>query len=202
LESILLQLRSREYVPAIEEQEFKFYTSLNLYRKARMISVIVDTREQKPLWTGKKCIRKCLVVGDYSTPLLLDTFAIERKSPMDLYGTITKGHPRFRNELIRAEVYNIKLVMYVECPKQKFIDKQFQGGSLRQMESTTLSKIINTVENRYNLEIVWCTSRTNIASKILKRLEYEEQVFKKSQRKNKGSADAKSIRRTKQSKTL
>lgn len=140
------------------------------------MTIIADTREQKPVWNHLKgeCSRSGLLVGDYTTRKLLDKFHIERKSPQDLYSTLTHAHARFRNELIRAEVNGIVLVMFVECSRDNFVNKVFPGGSMRKCESTTLEKIVSTVERRYKLEIVWCNDRDVLKNKILKRLRKEE----------------------------
>lgn len=136
------------------------------------MDIIVDTREQKPLWTNH--IRFKLLVGDYSTMKLREKFCIERKSLPDLYQTITKDHVRFRNELIRADVNGFKLVMYVEGTREDFIAKNFPGGLIRKTKSETLEKIMITVEKRYKLEVVWCKSRDLMKKKIYERLKQEE----------------------------
>ena len=91
------------------------------------MDIIVDTREQLPLFTSR-CIKYVLIAGDYSTMLLRHTFSIERKSLQDLYGTITSGHVRFRNEHIRACFHGINLVLYIEGSKKDFKLKNFPGG--------------------------------------------------------------------------
>jgi ERCC4-type nuclease len=149
--------------------------------------IVVDSREQKPYWTGSQCMKTSLLVGDYSTIDLINSFSIERKSPQDLYGTILKGHIRFRNEHIRAKDNGIKLVLYVETTKKKFGLKDFPGGNKRQCEGETLLKIISTMESRWPIEVVWCRSRTDCKNKILQRLQQEEKKLKvgTSQRKAK-----------------
>lgn len=140
------------------------------------MDIIVDTREQLPLFKNN-CIRYGLLVGDYSTMKLRHTFAIERKSLADLYSTITKGHVRFRKEHIRASANGIELVLYVEGSKEDFELKNWPGGSRRDCKGETLIKIIDTIEQRWPLEIVWCNSRANCKYKIQERLWAEEQVF-------------------------
>ena len=137
------------------------------------MDIIIDTREQLPLFKNG-CIRYKLPVGDYSTMMLKDVFAVERKSPSDLYGTIIQGHRRFRDELLRAEDMGIKLVMYVECSKDDFIAKRFPGGRYRQTSGQTLGKIIKTIEERYGVEVVWCSSRRACSIAVKKRLIEEE----------------------------
>lgn len=143
-----------------------------------MTHIVVDSREQKPFWTGSQCMKTALLVGDYSTIKLLNKFAIERKSLQDLYGSIVQGHVRFRNELIRAQVNGIQLVVVVEGTKKNFIKKKFPGGERRNMESATLEKIVNTIEQRYKVEVIWCTSRSAAKKTIYNRLLKEEKKLK------------------------
>lgn len=140
------------------------------------VDIIVDTREQRPLWHNHECIRYKLEVGDYSTLKLRERFCIERKSLQDLYGTIIQNHVRFRNEIIRAEVCGIKLILVIEGTRKNFVSKNFPGGMKRQTAGTTLDKIMTTVENKYGIEVVWCASRTVAKNYILKRLTKEQRL--------------------------
>lgn len=145
---------------------------------AEELRIIVDTREQLPLWDGDKCKRRTLNVGDYTTELLLNKFHIERKSPQDLYGTITKGHVRFRNELIRAEqVVGVKLVMFVECTRKKFVNLQFSGSHRYALTGAHVGKIVDTIESKYNLEIVWSKDRAASKKAITERLKREQKTL-------------------------
>lgn len=78
-------------------------------------TLIVDTREQTPwtfenLLTGPVGDRKKIVInqergtlkqGDYSISGMQDRVAIERKSKVDLFGTVGRGRERFVRELSR-----------------------------------------------------------------------------------------------------
>lgn len=145
-----------------------------------MTSIICDTREQKPLFNKVEAIHFKLLVGDYSTMLLRDSFCIERKSLQDLYGSIIQGHVRFRKESIRAVANDIKLVIYVEGTRLQFINKRFPRGGDRKISGETLSKIISSIEKRWKVEIVWCQSRTQAKKLILERLRKEEISYGKS----------------------
>lgn len=138
------------------------------------MKIIVDTREQLPLWKGEKVIRRKLNVGDYSTVKLEKKFCIERKSGSDLYGSIIQGHVRFMNEIIRAKFNKIKLVVYVECTKKQFVNLQFSNGHKRKMQPVKLEKIINTIIKRKTLEVVWCKNREVLKRKVYQRLKLEE----------------------------
>lgn len=145
------------------------------------MDIIVDTREQLPLWT--RCIRFKLEVGDYSTLRLRKIFCIERKSLADLYGTITKGHFRFRGEHLRAKKHGIQLVVYVEGTKKQFEAKAWPGGKHRIIPGTTLIKIAEGIQRSWGIEFVWCSSREQCKRKIAARLKVEEAKLPKERKK-------------------
>ena len=118
-----------------------------------------------------------LDVGDITTEKLLNKFHIERKSGSDLYGTIIQGHKRFRNEILLAEKRKIQLVVYVECSRSDFIMKRFPQGWQRKMKPGQLSKIIDTMAEKYKLEFVFCDNQDDMRDKIIERFEYEEKIW-------------------------
>lgn len=138
------------------------------------MKIIVDSREQRPYWKGQGFIRKSLIVGDYTTSKLIGSFHIERKSPQDLYSTVTKGHYRFRKEVFRAFEHGIELWVVVESSKKAFINLCFPGGTDRKMKPETLRKIINTIQKRYNLKIVWIRNRELAKKYVLRTLSTQE----------------------------
>lgn len=126
--------------------------------------IIVDTREQLPLWEESigSIERRKLEEGDYTTTALLNKAHIERKSGADLYGSIIGNHIRFRNELIRAREKNIKLSVFVECSKESFIYKKFSYGSNLKTPPGVLRKIITTISNKYNITFTFCNNREEL----------------------------------------
>lgn len=141
------------------------------------MKVYVDTREQKPLRIA--ATPKALKVGDYTTETLHKVFAIERKSPNDLYGTLLKGHKRFRRELQRAEFLGIRLAVYVEVSKEVFLRKLYPGSDYQMTSGEILEKIIKTMTIRYDLEFVWCRNRQHMAELVMRRLKNEERKHKR-----------------------
>ena len=129
------------------------------------MTILVDTREQLPIWTGKNTERVKLDEGDYTTPELKELAHIERKSGIDLYGSIIQGHERFRDEIKRANNKGLKLAVFVECTKEDFIGKKFKGGFRLKTHPGVLRKIIKTMEQKYDLQFVWCTDRNDFKSK-------------------------------------
>jgi len=137
--------------------------------------LMVDSREQKPLWSHTEKVR--MSVGDYTTCLLQDSFVIERKSPGDLYGTITADHSRFRREIIRAKDEGKRMAVYVECSHNAFVTKKFPRGEYLKFPGETLAKIVATISLKYDLEFVWCRNRDDMKKKITLRFRHEEKLL-------------------------
>jgi ERCC4-type nuclease len=84
------------------------------------MQIIIDTREQHELKFRKEfeIVREKLDVGDYGVKVngeILPLF-FERKGLSDLYGTLSSGYGRFKNEINRASKNNSILVLAVEVP--------------------------------------------------------------------------------------
>ena len=130
--------------------------------------IIIDTREQKPLWdpTFFKVIRQKLDEGDYTTEELLNKAHIERKSGIDLYGSLIQNHKRFAAEIQRAIEKDLSFAVFVECTKEEFIKKKFKGGYRLKCPTKTLRKIINTFIDRYPIDFIWCDGRNDLRDKM------------------------------------
>lgn len=130
--------------------------------------ILIDTREQKPLWDPAyfKVKKIKLDEGDYTTEELFNKAHIERKSPIDLYGSIIQGHKRFTAEINRAIEKDLIFAVFIECSEKKFISKRFKGGTRLQVKSDVLAKIIKTFQSRYPVEFVWCKNREDLRNKM------------------------------------
>jgi hypothetical protein len=74
--------------------------------------VVVDTREQAPLFSGEPwSVRGTLHTGDYSLLGHEGEVCLERKSLEDAYGTFGRGRERFERELERMRVYRTKAIL-------------------------------------------------------------------------------------------
>lgn len=135
------------------------------------MKIIVDTREQLPLFPG---VKQTLLVGDYTTKLLHGVFHIERKSLADLYSTLTKGNQRFKRELFRAAYHRISIVVYVEGTYDAFINKRFPKGAERKFSKDGLEKLVAAFEKTYYLEFVWRKHRNDCCKAVEARLAAEE----------------------------
>lgn len=130
--------------------------------------IIIDTREQLPLWDpiNFKIIRKKLDEGDYTTEELYNKAHIERKSAMDLYGSLIKGHERFSREIQRAIEKDLSFAIFVECSEKKFTSMRFKGAYRLKTKPSTLKKIVDTFQERYPIQIVWCKNRDDMRDKM------------------------------------
>ena len=130
--------------------------------------IIIDTREQLPLsFTGHETFSRKLDEGDYNTTDLEDKIVIERKSPQDLYQSITSDHQRFKREIKRAIEKKKKFYIFIEGTIDDLLTYCFQ----RQFKAITMVKILNTMIKRYELIIVECESRETMSKKIIAEME-------------------------------
>lgn len=85
---------------------------MKLPAKLNAITVLVDTREQRPFsfpgWTVKT---ETLTTGDYSVWGLRDTIAVERKSLSDLVACVGRGRSRFEKKLDRLRAFPARAVV-------------------------------------------------------------------------------------------
>lgn len=134
------------------------------------MKIIIDTREQKPLkFTGHETIRRKLDEGDYNVEELENEIVIERKTVEDFYGTITRGHNRFKNEILRARDKNKKFYMFLEGSINDVLDYVRTRGR----NSEAIRKTIKTMELRYELIFVECKTRISMSRQIVKTIENE-----------------------------
>lgn len=79
--------------------------------KLREEDIIVDTREQKPLFETPPCQLVGIPTGDYSVVGYTASIAIERKSLSDLLGSVGRGRERFREEFVRMSDIRYRAVV-------------------------------------------------------------------------------------------
>lgn len=142
--------------------------------------IVVDTREQYPLWTTN-VIRKKLNAGDYSIEGYEDKIAIERKSGADLLATLSKGHERFKREIERGLKLDYFAIV-IEEPLQSVYYNMHIGGEHTQMKGSTALKILITISMKYKVPFFFCHSRAEamiLIENILKQyVNNKEKVYK------------------------
>ena len=129
--------------------------------------IVIDTREQKPLWQSNTISHK-LDAGDYSIEGHEDKFAIERKSAMDLYGTLGNGNKRFKLELERAQKLKYFAIV-IEAPYYKIFGKKFPSAFRSKMKGPVVTSILFTLHVKYGINIFFSTTRTE-SKQIIKEL--------------------------------
>lgn len=140
--------------------------------------IVEDTRNQikkhelkHQYWNkiGQKYIRSKLYVGDYSR-LDNQTVCIDtKKDLLEVANNICgKSHERFRNELIRAQESNIKLIILIES---SWTRETAWGWTSRytKIKGSTLMKAIISMEKKYGAEFIFCTKQES-ARKIIELL--------------------------------
>ncbi len=128
---------------------------------------MVDTREQKPLWV-KNIVSKKLNVGDYSLEGFEDRISIERKSLIDLFGTLGGGHKRFKKELEKSRSYDYFAIV-IEGSYTKCLEKDFVGSYYSKMRGYVITSILFTLHIKYGINIFFANNRIE-AKKIIKEI--------------------------------
>ena len=132
--------------------------------------IVCDNREQHPLtfrkskWVEGTVIKK-LDVGDYSILGEEDKIAIERKNPADLFGTLGKGHSRFKRELERAQKLDFFAVV-VEATWTDIVNKSFEGAHYIGMRGDVVGQICATLAVKYGIFFFFCKDRVEAVSII------------------------------------
>lgn len=133
------------------------------------LSIIIDSREQLPLQFTHKSITATKVqkldVGDYAAEFddgYRPPVVFERKSLGDLYGTLSAGYDRFKNEIERAKVSETKIIIITEGTLTKTLFGNIHSSRTPQ----SIVYQLFTIRIRYGIETVFCSSREEIAEYI------------------------------------
>jgi hypothetical protein len=93
------------------------YSARWLQFESKECEILVDTREQQPLFD---CEKTTINVGDYTlSKENYNGVHVDRKSKADFIGTFTKGLDRFRKECEKARAMDITIVVLIEETYQK-----------------------------------------------------------------------------------
>jgi len=130
-------------------------------------TIIVDSREQRPLFT-KNIIKKGLKTGDYSFVFeekdYSDIVVFERKSVTDIVGTLTRGHERFSRELERARSIKHFFIIvdesYYKLRTLTFKGSEYLNKKKLSYTVATVRKIVQTLRVKYGVQIIFCDTRT------------------------------------------
>lgn len=123
-----------------------------------MLKILIDSREQKRLvFKQEETEVRCLDVGDYGAEIdgKVAPIFFERKGLGDLYGTMTHGYLRFKEEMKRAEEAQVKLILVVEGS----LETVLQGYEHSQFDGKSMIQKLSTLYVKYDLETYYMNSR-------------------------------------------
>lgn len=137
--------------------------------KVNFMIIKRDNREKKKLEFNhhsiKSVIDGTLNVGDYSA-IFNDGYecpiVFERKSLCDLFGTLSKGYPRFKSEIERAKLSGVTLIIIVEGTLRRV----FRGEVHSMRTPDSLVQQVFTIERRYGVRTIFCTDREEMSQLI------------------------------------
>lgn len=114
---------------------------------------------------GCSTIRKKLDVGDYSISGYSDKISIERKSCIDLFGTLGKGYSRFQKEFERAKNYDY-FGIYIEGSYTDILNKNFENSFRSKMRGYIIIDRLETIKLKYGIDVVFCNDRSEMQKRI------------------------------------
>jgi len=120
--------------------------------------IVTDSREQDKLFSEKESIIKGLKTGDYSVENYEDCFALERKSLQDLFGTLGKGHDRFKKELERAKSLDYFAII-VEGSYDQIKTKKFPGAYHSKMKGYVVASILMKIHLKYGVPVFFAEDK-------------------------------------------
>jgi ERCC4-type nuclease len=128
------------------------------------LSVVIDSREQRPLDFGPDVttITGTLSAGDYSLQGFEEHAAIERKELGDLLSCITTERARFKRELLRLRSYPCRAVV-VEATLADILSGDYRS---KVHPSSVLGSIASWM-TRYKVPFVFAGDRTGAAAVTL-----------------------------------
>lgn len=139
------------------------------FEKLGDVTIIQDSREQKPLDLPYKTIVQKLDVGDYGLEPKYDKkIYVERKGIGDMVGTLSQGFDRFRRELIRAKESDSYLIMLVE----KNINKALSFNFLYELKyakvqpAHVFKNLRDLMKEFLNFQVLFVGSREEAAKAI------------------------------------
>jgi len=131
--------------------------------------ILQDTREQIPLqfYHPEILVKvKKLNYGDYTIKFLDGSYSntvFERKTIADVFGTLTKGHERFKRELKRARTDNVKLIIIIEGS----LEKVFKGIRYSKIQGLAIVKILFSLWMKYGVIPVFTKNRKEVSAYII-----------------------------------
>jgi DNA excision repair protein ERCC-4 len=132
--------------------------------------IVIDTREQAPLFTqslpkGLVVVRDTLDAGDYSIRGFERQIAVERKTIGDLLGCLGNDRDRFKRELEKLKSYEWRAICVEGTEDELF---QFHDFSL--MNPNSVRGSVVSINIRYGIQFYFSSKRSNIERWVLDHL--------------------------------
>lgn len=150
-----------------------------VFNKLNDPTIIIDTREKKPLKLITKSEVGTLKVGDYAIKDSKLNIFIDRKADNDFLGTLSKGYERFQREIERA----IKLDAYIIMLVENDINSMLSFDYLPHLKHTKATpafifKRLRDLLTKYpnHFQVVFADGRIDAAKLVLKIFELGEDV--------------------------
>ena len=139
------------------------------------MTIIIDSREQKPLVFGCDWVRKKLHVGDYGAKFSenhIHSTIFERKGISDLFSTLSTGYFRFRKEIDRAEKSKTRLIIAIEGTEERVL----KGCSHSARDPKSILVQLETINRKYGVSAIFFPSRIAMQNYIVDYyvIEYEK----------------------------
>uniref|UniRef100_A0A6M3LR84 Putative nuclease n=1 Tax=viral metagenome TaxID=1070528 RepID=A0A6M3LR84_9ZZZZ len=144
-------------------QNFKFTFDIPMG-----FTLVIDTREQAPLFAtgslpkGLLVVRDTLSVGDYSVRGFESQIAVERKTIYDLLTCLGNERERFKRELEKLKDYEWRSIV-LEGTEEELL--QFHDFSLMHPESVRQSVV--SINIRYGIQFYFSPKRSSIERWVL-----------------------------------
>ena len=135
----------------------------------------IDSREKLPLefevnGNVSRIETVGLLFGDYQAMLEDGSqipISFDRKTPQDLYATLTSGNERFKREVERARKHNFTLYLIIEGSLSEIAS----GVGYSKVEPDTLIKTLFTFKVKYGVEPIFCNNRAEMKRYIIETFE-------------------------------
>lgn len=128
--------------------------------------ILVDKREQKSLDFNFQYVTKVepttLSAGDYAVRFE-DGYSprvyFERKAIGDLFGTLGKGHERFKKEILRAKKLNATLIIIIEGTLATIL----KGYKHSTISGISIFRQLLTFKFFYGVDFICCKDRDEMS---------------------------------------
>jgi len=152
-----------------------------------LLRLKVDSREQRPLQFKKEVFRGGIIseglpFGDYWVDLMVDKqwleipIVFERKALGDLFGTMTQGYERFKEEMAKAALVQVQLILIIEGSMRDV----YKGFKHSQYKGESMIKKLFMLWVRYDLFPVFCNDRREMSRFIEETFSAVERNYAKS----------------------